>query len=263
MDKQKFIEQQLQFLQIICELHENIKHLDESLQEQHPIAVVDNNVFFVFDTNEQEKNYKFILDIENPYPVSMPEGVLAAFPLEFYHNKSTAIISSSRIENPDDYVYIFHEFVHCFVWNKYGLNIRKELAIDKQQKKVNNMAWDLNYPFPYEDDVFINMTTELLRNSNEIEYDGLIYYHKKMKYYLKETDFEYMIWQEWTEGFARYVENLIREELGIEKNTYILSLPFDRVCFYEIGSKFIEILFNNDKTLNNDIEKLFYKMNLK
>ena len=262
MDKHKFIEKQMQFIKKICELHENIKYLDESLKQLHPIAVVDDNIFYVFDVSGQDKNYEFILEKENPYPMAMPEGVLAAFPLDFYQNKSTAIIAASRLENPDNYVFVFHEFVHCFVGNKYESNIRKELAIEKQQREANNMAWEMNYLFPYEDDVFINMTADLNGISIETGLDNYINHHKKMKEHLKETDFEYMIWQEWKEGFARYVENLIREKIGMEKNSQILSPPFDRVCFYEVGSKYIEILLRYDKTLYDDMEKLFYKMML-
>jgi hypothetical protein len=252
MDKQKFIETQIEYIKKIHKLHEKIRHLDESLKELHPIAVVDNNTFFVFDINEYEKQYKFIMEYLSPW--ELPEEVLAAFPLDFYQNKSTAIISASKLEDPNNYAFVFHEFVHCFVWNKCELSIRKELKIEKQQREANNMIWEMNYQFPYEDDIFINMTTEL---------DDISSYHKEMKKYLNETDFEYMIWQEWKEGFARYVENLVREELKMEKNSNALNPPFDRVCFYEIGSRHIKALIENDKTLNDDMGKLFYRMMLK
>lgn len=259
MNKQKFIEEQSRCIIKICEFHKEIKNLDKSLQELHPIAIVDNNIFFVFDVNREDR-YEFIMDIENPYPMPMPEGVLAAFPLDFYQNKSSAIIGAGKLENPDNYVFVFHEFVHCFVGNRYESNIRKQLTIEKQQREANNVMWELNYPFPYEDDVFIKMTSELQGTSNESGLEPFMNYHKRLKDYLKETDFEYMIWQEWKEGFARYVENLVREKLRMEKNTSILTSPFDRVCFYEIGSKYIEILFRADPTLKNDMESLFYKM---
>jgi len=85
-------------------------------------------------------------------------------------------------------------------------------------------------------------------------------YHGKMKTYLKETDFEYMVWQEWKEGYARYVENLVREKLGMRKNASPLAPPFDRVCFYGIGSKYIELLVQTDDALKDDAGKLFHKM---
>lgn len=47
-----------------------------------------------------------------------------------------------------------------------------------------------------------------------------------------------MIWEEWKEVFARYIENLIRDRIGINIDTNKLQAPFNRVCFYEIGSKY-------------------------
>ena len=46
MDKQKFIEKQLQLMKEICKLHENVKHLDKSLNKLQPIAIVNNNKFY-------------------------------------------------------------------------------------------------------------------------------------------------------------------------------------------------------------------------
>jgi hypothetical protein len=81
-----------------------------------------------------------------------------------------------------------------------------------------------------------------------------------MKNILQETDFEYMIWQEWKEGYARYIENMIRKYLSWQLNINKLETPFNRVHFYEIGSKYIELLINNEVELGNDIKELFNKM---
>jgi hypothetical protein len=93
-------------------------------------------------------------------------------------------------------------------------------------------------------------------------YEDIIKYHRDMKTYLSETEYEYMIWQEWKEGFARYVENLIRDKLKMERNSNVLTPPFERHHFYEIGSRYIEMLVKEESDLNNDMEKLFYKMKL-
>jgi hypothetical protein len=73
--------------------------------------------------------------------------------------------------------------------------------------------WELNYPFPYASETFISKTKEL-----DNGYD-IGTYHNEMKTEINEKDFEYMIWQEWKEGYARYIENLIRERLGVNKKT--------------------------------------------
>ena len=69
-----------------------------------------------------------------------------------------------------------------------------------------------------------------------------------------------MIWQEWKEGFARYIENLIRGRLGINRNTKELQIPFNRVCFYEIGSKYIDLLLDINIDLRGNIKDLYFRM---
>jgi hypothetical protein len=77
---------------------------------------------------------------------------------------------------------------------------------------------------------------------------------------LSLNNLEYMIWQEWKEGLARYMENMIREKPGIKINSKILEPPFDRVCFYEIGSKYIETLINKNIELKDNLEEMFYEI---
>jgi hypothetical protein len=81
-----------------------------------------------------------------------------------------------------------------------------------------------------------------------------------MKEHLNQFDFEYMMWQQWKEGFARYIENLIRSRMGLGINDKELKPTFDRVSFYCIGSKTIDILIDKNSELNGNLEGLFYKM---
>jgi len=69
-----------------------------------------------------------------------------------------------------------------------------------------------------------------------------------------------MIWQEWKEGFARYLENQIRQFVGLDKNHYGGNLPFDRVVFYHGGSRFIEHLIESDPQLALEKRDLFWKI---
>ena len=258
MDKQKFIEDQLRTIKKVCELHEKIENINVSLKTLQPIAIVDNNIFYVFDINKQINEYEFIMEYPTPMPV--PENVLAAFPLDFYDGKSTAVISANVLENPDNYIFVYHEFVHCYQWNTFEQKIRQKLKIEKQQKQKNNYTWEINYPFPYEDNYFITLTKELSNVPKEQAFEIYVTYHQKVKAHLNEIDYEYMIWQEWKEGFARYIENLARTKLGLMQNHTDLSPQYDRVCFYEVGSKYIKALIENNNTLSIDLEALYYQM---
>lgn len=237
----------------IYSLHDKIKDLDASLECLYPIAIVDNNVYYVFDVGQKGNSYEFIL--QHPAPAWLPDGVMAAFPLDFYDDKIAAIISAKELANPDNDVTVYHEFVHCYQWDNFEQKIKQKLAIAKQN--LINPMWEIDHPFSYEDDVFVSSTTEL---NDAKQLDVFKKYHEKMKKHLSVTDFEYMVWQEWKEGYARYAENLIRENQLMKKNTQDLLAPYDRVSFYEIGSRYIELLIKNDDTLKMDLEKLFYTM---
>ncbi|MBU3146673.1 hypothetical protein [Clostridium sp. CF012] len=157
-------------------------------------------------------------------------------------------------------MFIFHEFVHCFQSENCEDEIRVSLEIERKSKEENNYMWEINHPFPYENSIFIKKATELNDYFNAKDYNSVLNYHKQMKECLSNIDFEYMIWQEWKEGYARYIENIIRVRLGIDINTNKLQAPFDRVCFYEIGSKYIDLLVNVNASLKSNIKDLYYRM---
>jgi len=243
-----FVENQLGLLKKFCKTHDCVKGLHDSVSELQPIAVVKDNTFFLFVP--QNGKYEFMM--EHPTPFAIDFEIYAAFPLAFYQNKIAAIVTEDALKNERNHVIVLHEFVHCFQWNTCEQKIRSGLTIEKEQMSKGAFDWEIRYPFPYGDDFFVSMTEELNKNSNYADY------HKKLHSHLKKTDFEYLIWQEWKEGFARYIENLMRDNLGLEQHFNILSSP--RVCLYEIGSRHIASLINRDNSLSNDIHKLFLAM---
>jgi hypothetical protein len=75
-------------------------------------------------------------------------------------------------------------------------------------------------------------------------------------------DFEYMLWQEWKEGSARYFENLIRRELELPLASSRAKPPFDRVTFYAGGEALISLLVRQRPELTSNFEDLFYAMQI-
>jgi hypothetical protein len=251
-EKTAFIEKQLLSLEQIVELHKEIKDIDRSLGKLYPVAVIENGVYFLFDLDESGEKYEF--KMEYPYDGSVGKGIRAAFVLEFYEMKAAAIISEEAFETLEEWIVIFHEFVHCFQISEGSFDLRQTLAISREAWEKRDFMWELNHPFPYTNENFINKTKEL-----DNGYD-IGKYHNEMKAELSEKDFEYMIWQEWQEGYARYIENLVRERFGLNKISTPLAPPLERVVFYEIGSRHIETLIRNDTGLKGDIKALFQKM---
>ncbi|MCB2289711.1 hypothetical protein LGK97_08030 [Clostridium sp. CS001] len=257
-EKNKFLAKQVISLSKVNELHKQLKDIDGSLSKLYPITIVEDDTFFVFDLDVTGEKYEFKL--EYPTPMQISKGVLAAFQLEFYNMKSSAIVSDDVFDSLEGYVFIFHEFVHCFQCENCESELRETLEIERKSRKENNFMWEINYSFPYENPIFIEKTMELDNYFNTRDYNRVSNYHKEIRGYLNKIDFEYMVWQEWKEGFARYIENLIRDRLGINRNTNKLQKPFDRVCFYEIGSKYIDLLIDVNAELKYNIKDLYYKM---
>ncbi|PLV56258.1 hypothetical protein [Thermotoga sp. SG1] len=120
--------------------------------------------------------------------------------------------------------------------------------------------WELTYPFPYEDGVFSNVYSRFLKT---LEYGDLTDVHRyraQLRNILEAKDFEYMVWQEWKEGFARYIENQIRKRQGLVENHIGIQKPFCRVTFYEGGARLIEFLSAKKPELLVNIEDLFNEM---
>ncbi len=256
--KEKFIFNTLLSLEKLQQLHKQVKDIDISVSNLYPVTLVEDNTFFVFDLNESGEKYEYKL--ESPTSMPIPKGVLAAFPLDFYHGKSSAIISDEAFNSLEGYIFIFHEFVHCFQWENGERDIRANLEIERKYKEGNNYMWEINHPFPYEDLVFVNKSIELEDYLEQENLDGVISYYRQMRDRLNKLDYEYMIWQEWKEGFARYIENLMRNRVGLKPNTSKLQPKFNRISFYEIGSKYIYLLIKNNPHLRNDIRGLYCKM---
>jgi hypothetical protein len=250
--KREFIARQLVSLEQIGELHKEIKDIDRSLEKLHPVAVIENGVYFLFDLDQSGEKYEF--KMEYPYDGGDGTGLRAAYNLEFYEGRVAAVISKEAFETAGGQAQIFHEFVHCFQAGEGEWDLKMTLAIAREAWEKRDFMWELNHPFPYTSENFINKTREL-----DNGYD-IGKYHREMKLELSEKDFEYMIWQEWKEGYARYIENLIRERFGLQKNSTLLTPPFERHIFYEIGSRHIEALIRNDSGLKGDIKALFQKM---
>ncbi|MEG0773868.1 hypothetical protein [Clostridium sp.] len=257
-EKKQFIENQIISLRKINELQKQLNDIDDSLAKLYPVAIVKDDVFFIFDLDSTGEKYEFKL--EYPTPMHFGKKILAAFPLEFYNMKASAIVTEDVFDSLEGYAFIFHEFVHCFQWETSESEIRKILEIEKKSKESNNFMWEITHPFPYENSIFIQKTIELRNYLNLRDYLSVSNYYKEIKECLKEIDYEYMIWQEWKEGFARYIENLVRHRLGISKHSDNLRPSFDRVCFYEIGSKYIDLLIEKDKSLKYNLKELYFRM---
>jgi hypothetical protein len=257
-EKNQFIVDTIAKVNKIFSIHEKIKDIDTSLLKLYTVAVVEDGYFFVFDLSEDDKSYEF--KGEYKAPMIIPEKVLASFPLDFYDMKPAAVVSRDTFNTLEGYIFIFHEFVHCYQWEQGDNEVRETLEIAKIAKEKNDFMWELNHPFHYEDKVFIDETSRLEAANSKLQYEDMMEYHKIIKSNLGYIDFEYMIWQEFKEGFARYIENLIRERLQVNLNSNKLEEPFSRVSFYELGSRYISTILKDKASIKGNIKEIYFKM---
>jgi len=256
--RELFVDREIAFLENIVKVHSKVKNVHVSLGKLYPITVINDGYFYVFDISEIAHKYEFKRKVKTSIVVS--GEILTAFILDFYDMKPSVVITKNMIENPGNDILVLHEFVHCFQLESGAIEIRNGLSIQMREMAKSNYSWEINFPFPYSNSYFINKTVELAGDFANGNYENVEVYRNCMRAYLHKAEYEYMIWQQWKEGFARYVENLIRKELGLLLNGNILTEPFGRVHFYEIGNKYIEMLLEKEKGLNENIVKLFYEM---
>lgn len=245
-------------LQKVFEIRNRIEDIHPFLKKVFPIAIVEDNHFFVFDVELSGEKYIFVK--EAPATMPVPNGVRAAFPLECYENKVACVISGEVFESLEGYITIFHEFMHCHQWEICEPKIKQNLGVAQKAMSKKDYMWEINYPFPYENKKFTKTYSLFLKALEENNHVDIFKYRSQLKQVLSEDDFEYMAWQEWKEGFARFIENQIRCALGLEENHYGIEKPFHRISFYEGGSRFIEFLCKQKPELLIDIEKLFYNI---
>jgi hypothetical protein len=242
-------------LQNLFKLQEIIQDIHPFLDKLFPIAIVDNNHFLIYDIVSNSQQYTFIKKTATPMPI--PQGVRAAFEMESYDNRLACVVTPDVFDDPDGYVTIFHEFIHCQQGEGCEHKLKQKLKVAVEARKANDYMWEINHPFPYTNPDFIQLYQSFLSKHTYNEIESI---RHRLKEILKPTDYEYMVWQEWKEGFARYIENKINLRLKLPENHDGKNPPFTRATFYEGGAHFIELLAMENADLLINIEQLFTYM---
>lgn len=235
-----------------------IKGIHPFLAHSHPIAILEQEHLFIFEPDSLNEQYRFRKKAPLPFP--MPSGIRAAFPLSVNEGKPTCIVSREIFDEAAGWVTIFHEFMHCQQSKICESKLKERLKIAQLAARANNYSWELNHEFPYQDPVFVEYYSRFLDALSENDRKTVGACRTHLKEYLSPVDFEYMVWQEWKEGFARLIENKILTEYDLALNHFGLDKPYGRIVFYAGGARFIDFLAAENEKLAVDIEKLFSRM---
>jgi len=257
--QEKSIQEELRpGFQKIIEMGRVLGKIHPFFKKLYPIAVVEEERFFIFDIEQGKEEYVFVKDVPVTSPV--PEGVRAAFPLSFYEDRMACVVTPDALSDTEGLVMIFHEFVHCRQNDLGEQKIKSTLGIARKARADQNVMWEINHPFPYQDELFVEIYAMFLEAVARGDEGMVTRCRMSLREILNDDDFEYLLWQEWKEGFARWMENRARVKLGLEINRGWAQPPFDRVSFYAGGAALIAMLVKADEEMETDLEGLFTKM---
>jgi len=242
----------------VMEIQGEIKDIHPFLGVVHPVAVLEEDHLYIFDVDTSDWEYRF--QSKEPVPFPMPKGIRASFPLSCYEGKPACIVSRDVFDSLEGIILIFHEFIHCGQYHTCELRLKETMEIARIAAENNDYSWELNHLFPYEDTVFVSNYTSFLDALSRNDQEAINEYRARLKRGLTQVDFEYMVWQEWKEGFARLIENRIRSRYGLPPNEYGKDQPYHRITFYYGGTEYIDYLVRGEDDLLDDVESLFQRL---
>ena len=244
----------------LISLHRDVADLNPALERCYPIAIVENDQFQIYDLDNGMSCYQF--QKTAPIPMPIPIGTRAAFQIEDYGGRIVCVVTPEIFDSLDGYVTILHEFVHCYQYETCEQTLKMKLDIARQAQEEGDFMWEIKHPFPYAATNFIEPYDRFLEAiENDIQ-KQVIAQRQELERYLGLHDYEYMVWQEWKEGFARWVENLVKRQLGMKENKGGFKQPYSRVLFYAGGEAYIEYLQKRNSNLVQDLQSLFQSLYL-
>jgi len=250
----------LEQLNELLPIHHKAAGFNPTLHKLYPVAVVLDEQFLIYDSDGDQVGYQFVKTA--PVPMPIPKGVRAAFQLEAYGGQIACVVTPEVFDTPEGYVTILHEFVHCYQYETCEQALKGKLDIAWQAQEKGDFMWEIQHPFPYQAKSFITAYVDFF-DAIEIGHEQkILELRHELRTDLGLHDYEYMLWQEWKEGFARWVENKLQHNLGLPVNHGGQSPPFSRVTFYAGGAAWIDFLHQNDPALVQDLRLLFNRMNL-
>ena len=248
----------IEHLQGIFGFRREVKDIHPFLDTVFPVALAERDQLCVYDTVQEDDQYHLVK--RAPAPGHLPRQVRAAFPLACYNDRMACVVTEDVFASDAGYVTIFHEFVHCQQAATCERKLKGGLGVARKAMAEGNVSWELDHAFPYGEDRFVTDYDQFLKAAEAGDLDEVLRIRKHLSAIMSEADYEYMVWQEWKEGFARFLENKMRERKGLERIGAENGPPYSRVLFYHGGAAFIEVLSNNDAALLGDVEELFNRM---
>ena len=251
---EKYLEQ----INALMPIQQKVVQVNAALHRLYPVVIAEGESLLIYDVDDVQNTYNFIKS--SPAPMPIPEGVRAAFQLEDYGGRIVCVVTPEVFDSKEGYVTILHEFVHCYQYETCEQELKMKLDVARQAQEKGDYMWEIQHPFPYQAKVFIRSYGGFLKAVSVADEQALQQARESLRSYLGLHDFEYMVWQEWKEGFARWVENHVQHKLGLKVNNGGADMPYSRVTFYAGGAAHIDFLNSRVPGLVNDLYELFSQL---
>jgi hypothetical protein len=237
---------------------EKAADLHPAFAKTYPVALIEDGQLTVFEPGADGRSWAQAA--QTPVKPPMPVGIKAAMPLGFWGNRMACVVTPEIFSVPEGYAVILHEFVHCYEWETVEGKLKQGLIINQEAMARRDFMWELAYPFPYGNAEVKRVYGLWLAALEKGMTKKAGHWRSVLRKGLNSRDWEYMTWQEWKEGLARYLENLVRGRFGMGINRPLPGEPFDRITFYRGGELFISRLREKKPGLDKNIESLYRRI---
>lgn len=239
-------------------LQDTIRDIHPAFETLYPVAIVSDGRFHIYEPDPGKRAYHPVM--EAPVRIPLPAAVRSAVPIDSWGNRMTCLVTPDIFGERTGYAVIFHEFVHCYEWETCELRLKRPLEIYRRSMQRKQFMWELQYPFPYTDPDFERDYAAMLSALETGDTERVVSIRRALKERLSPVNWEYMTWQEWKEGTARFLENEVKTRFNIPPNRGGADPPFTRVSFYVGGELLIRMLDESDPGLSRNIEALYHRL---
>lgn len=239
----------------VVAIQRQVKDLHPAFARAYPIAVVRDKTFYVYEHDAAAGRYALVTTA--PDKLNVPAGVRAAMPLDFLENRIACVVTPDAFDDLQGFVVVLHEFVHCYQWETCERRLKEQMGVYRRAMERKDYMWELQHPFPYAGEAFVQGYASMLAALAAPDAASVPEIRTRLKDSLAPDDWEYMTWQEWKEGLARYLENEVGSRLGRPANSGGASRPFSRVTFYFGGEALIRALSRREPGIEKDVERLY------
>ncbi|WP_411345668.1 hypothetical protein ACE3MZ_06600 [Paenibacillus sp. WLX1005] len=240
----------------LAKQQQELIHIHSLYDYYFPIVIAVDEQLWIHEYDKEYQHYQLTRLLSDH--IGIPDGCLAAFPLKELNGHMSAVLTPVVFTEMKNTIFLYHEFVHCYMYEYTRHNIyRNQLALCIRAESEGCIDWEISYDFPYEQPFFVSKMTVLLKALRRKDWQEICTIRTELMKCLSEEQRDYWLWLEWNEGYARYIENLIRSYYKMEQNNEGSNQPYDRLTFYYSGELYIRLLIEQYPEWHEDMDKIY------